>query len=294
VQEFELVGYSPQMTAFPKVQKAYKNMPLTDVVQDLVQTYLPGLQVPLQINAPSRGICGNDRMPFNLNGTQIHKAIRQTLLRAASTTDTSSAYVFFENNKALIVDTIANLLATQLGNAGELRTFYQKPMGQNFLQDQRDQNFIIQALVEESRVDKTAVVQAETVESRPFDKLTKQDPFGMGQGAGGGASTYMNIPYNIMRPPTWLEEVLPQRKRAAAAVDQQSATFSVALNPYVTVGESVMLHTLAPGGDTNTPVEDTLAGESLAIEVRHTVDITKKKMQGVTTCKAIKGSMDIF
>jgi hypothetical protein len=292
-QELEIVGYSPQMTSFPKVQRSYVNQPGTDIVTDLVNTYLQPLLVPFRVDAPSRGIMGSDRMPYTLNGTQIHKAIRQTLLRAVSTLDLSSAYVFFENNRALIVDTLVNLQTKAMAQSFQEtdRHYFQRPLGENFLRDVAWQNRIVLSLHEETRVDKTMTVQAEVQESRPFDIATNQffkDAIGEGSPA-----SYANIPYNILRPPTFLAGALPERKRAAAAFDQQSLTIHVSLNPALTVGEGFFVESLLPGSQTQDH-PGVFAGNLLATEVRHAVDFTRKKMTATTTCKGVTGDMSIF
>lgn len=288
VQNYQLVGYSPHMTNFPKVQKAYKNKTGTGVARDLIESFLKPIK-PLVVRAASKGMLGSDRMPYNINGVQIHKAIRQTLLRSASTKDKSSAYVFFENNKELVIDTLENLLKE--GLQSPVATYYQRPMGQDFLRDAALQNFIILSLQEESRVDATSTAQDQTQSVRPFDVFSNL--FKPKKDGKGDASTYLNLAYNILRPPTHLAEVMPERKRIAGKFDQQSATIVVPLNPELTVGKGFAVQTLAPGGDTGEAVLDQLAGPLLATEVRHMVDLTKKRMQGTTVAKGVRGGADV-
>src|SRR6185295_4871836 len=94
--EYKITGYSPHMTKFPKVQRSFKEVPATGVAASLISEFLSPLK-GLVIGAPARSVVGNQMMPYNINGVQIHKAVRSVLSRAASSTDKSSAYVWFEN-----------------------------------------------------------------------------------------------------------------------------------------------------------------------------------------------------
>jgi hypothetical protein len=189
-----------------------------------------------------------------------------------------------------VVDTLENALEKALSSP--VATYYQRPMGQNFLNDQVLQNFIIMSMVEESRVDAMATAQAKSQKVQPFDIFSNKME---GKSAGKGkASTYLNIAYNMLRPPTHLAKALPERKKVASAFDSQSATIHVALNTALTVGCGFEVETLAPGGDTDEPVKDDISGPLMAVEVRHSVDLTKKKMQGTTTVKGVKGNMDAY
>lgn len=288
-QVYKLTGYSPHMANpqnFPKVQQAFKGMTATDVVQSLVGKYLPGLIKPLVIDAPSRGPLGNDKMPYNINGIQIWKAIRSTLLRGSSTKDPSSAYVMFENRDALKVDTLENLVNKAVATEGSNITFFQRPMGKNFLLDVANQPLVIIALKEESRSDRTTTVQNDNQANRIFDI------FGNAFSATGekGASTYNNIPYNSLRPRTFAPDFLDLRKKVAGEFDSQSVTVQVSLNTDVTVGEGFNVETLAPAGDTETPVPDNVAGPLLAVEVRHSVRVNENRMQGTTTARGVRGT----
>src|SRR5882757_4230934 len=144
--EYKITGYSPHMTKFPKVQKSFKEVPATGVAASLINEFLSPLK-PLVINAGARSVMGNSMMPYNINGVQIHKAIRSVLARAASTTDSSSAYVFFENQYNMVIDTLENMMNN--AQSSQTATFYQRPMGQNFLRDVALQPFIILAMKEE-------------------------------------------------------------------------------------------------------------------------------------------------
>jgi hypothetical protein len=283
--EYKITGYSPHMTKFPKVQKSFKEVPATGVAASLINEYLSPLK-GLVIGAPARSIVGNSMMPYNINGVQIHKAVRSVLTRAASTSDTSSAYVWFENQFNMVIDTLENLMNKAQGS--QVATFYQRPMGQNFLLDVARQPFIILAMKEESR--------ANAAESSLDNKnaINTLDLFSsaFSKGKTGGATSYMNLPYNILRPPTFLKSVLDARKTMAGKFDSQSATIQVSLQTDVTVGLGINIETLAPAGDTDEAVLDSISGPLLATEVRHTVQLNKQKMQGMSTIKGVKGNID--
>lgn len=284
-QVYKMTGYSPHMTSFPKVQKAFKGMTATDVAKDLVGQFL-SVQKPLMIGAPSKGPLGDGTMPYNINGIQIWKAIRGTLLRGASTKDASSAYTIFENQFNLVIDTLENLTNKAFANPNV--TFFQKPMGGNFLTDVALQPLVILALKEESRINQTAQAQDQSA-TRVFDYFSNQFT-GSGEN---GASTYMNIPYNSLRPRTFAPDFMAARKAAASKFDSQSVTVLVSLNTDVTVGQGFAVDTLAPAGDTSTPVPDGISGPLLATEVRHTVRLNEKRMQGQTTARGVKGTQGL-
>lgn len=283
--EYKITGYSPHMVKFPKVQKSFKEVPATGVASALISEFLSPLK-GLQIDAPARSIVGNQMMPYNINGVQIHKAIRSVLARAASTKDNSSAYVWFENQFNMVIDTLENMMNKAVGS--QVATFYQRPMGQNFLRDVALQPFIILAMREDSRVN-----SAETVLDNK-NAVNTLDIFSSAfkKGATGGATSYMNLPYNILRPPTFLAGVLSDRKNVAGKFDSQSATIQVSLQTDVTVGLGFNIESLAPPGDTDQVVLDEISGPLLATEVRHTVQLNKQKMQGMSTIKGVKGNVD--
>lgn len=281
--EYRITGYSPHMTNQPKVQKAYKEQTATSVAQDLVQTFLSPSK-GLVINAPSRGLVGNQFMPYNINGVNIHKAIRSVLSRASSTKDQSSAYLFFENQFNMVIDTLENLQNTALNNP--VATFIQRPMGKNFLLDQAIQPFVIMALKEDSRVSSTDNILNDKQATNVFDLFGQTFQKGQTQ----NAATYLNIPYNMLRPPTFIADFLNQRKKIAGQFDSQIITIQVSLNTDVTVGKGFAIDTLAPAGDTNIPVPDAVSGPLIATEVRHTVQFSGSKPQGVTTAKGSRGA----
>jgi hypothetical protein len=284
-QVYSMTGYSRHMTSFPKVQKSFKGMSATDVAQSLVGQFL-STDKPLVIGAPSKGPLGDGTMPYNINGIQIWKAIRSTLLRGASSKDQSSAYTIFENQFNLVIDTLENLTNKAFASPGP--TFFQKPMGRDFFLDVALQPFVIVAMKEESRINQTAQAQDASA-TRVFDVF---DNSFSGKGEG-GASTYMNIPYNSLRPRTFAPDFMGARKAAASKFDSQSVTVLVSLNTDVTVGQGFSVETLAPSGDTTEPVLDQISGPLLATEVRHTVRLNEKRMQGQTTAKGVKGTQGL-
>jgi hypothetical protein len=229
---------------------------------------------------------GNSMMPYNINGLQIHKAIRSVLSRAASSTDTSSAYVFFENQFSMVIDTLENLMNKAVGS--QVATFYQRPMGTNFLTDVAIQPFIILAMKEDSRVNSAATVLDNQNATNTLDLFSSA----FQKGQTGGATSYLNIPYNILRPPTFLANVLGARKNMAGMFDSQGATIQVSLQTDVTVGLGFNVQTLAPPGDTDQVVLDDISGPLLCTECRHTVVVNKQKMQGMSTLKGVKGNVD--
>lgn len=280
---YSIYGYSRHMTRFPRVQKAYRELPATGIAQDLVNSFLSP-DKPLLVRAPSKGVLGNDHMPFNVNGVQIHKAIRAVLERAVSSVDPSSAYVFFENNKNMVVDTLENMINTM----SPVATYYQRPLGQDFLRDMVLQNFVILSLREDSRIDVTSNVLADNQQVNPFDVFSHANT-GRVVGEKSLVSTIMNIATNALRPPTNLSQVLPERKKIAGDFDSQSLTIHVPLNPALTVGSGFAVELLAPAGDTDVPTRDTISGTHLATEVVHTVNLGQRRMQGTSTVKGSRG-----
>lgn len=285
VATYDLVGYSKHMTKHPKVQKAYRDKTATSIAQDLINTFLSP-DKPLKIGDPSRGMLGNLHMPYNVNGVQIHKAIRSVLARAASSKNTSSLYTYFEDNKNLVIDTLDNLLEQALANP--VATYYQRPMGQDFMRDMVLQNFIILAMKEHNRVDLTAQVQTKNTRAQPFDlfsTLTKPKDHGERD----KISSYLNLVYDSLRPPTHMAQVMPDRSKRAGEFDSQALTIHVPLNTALTVGKGFKVETIAPAGDTNTAVPDKVSGPLLAMEVRHTINLTQDKMMGTSTVRGTKG-----
>jgi hypothetical protein len=281
---YKLVGYSSHMTKHPKVQRAYVNQTATNVTRDLIQTYL-GPQKGLQIGAPSVGLLGNENKPYNINGIAIHKAIRSTLLKAVSGADPSSAYVFFENQHNMVVDTLQNLINTQSGNGP---TFYQRPMGKDFLRDVAIQPFIMISFREESRMNRTSGLQSEEQATNLIDHFSNQ----FKKGKTGGAFSYNNMHVDSLAPPNFLHQVMEKRRKVAGDFDSQSLTVHVALNTDVTVGRGFNAEIQAPRGDLNSDAVKLadVSGPLLATEVRHTVMLDQRqKMTGTTTAKGVKG-----
>lgn len=279
---YKATGYSPHMTSFPVVQKSYIGTTATGIVSDLFGM-LPAIK-GLSINAPSMGPLGSTDAPYQINGIQIWKAIRSTLLKGASSVDPSSAYTMFENNKGIVVDTLEHLLDQALAAGGPV--YFQRPLGGNFFVDAMQQQFTIIDLKEETRVDSTATAQ-DQVATNTIDFFSNA----FGKGATGGASTYFNLAYNLLQPATLAKNFMAARKQIASAFDSQSVTIRVPLNPAVTVGGAFTVNTLAPIGDTNTAVPDLLSGPLLATEVRHVVDLSLPRMQGQTIAKGVRGGI---
>lgn len=284
-QVYTITGYSPHMRNFPKVQKSFKEQTATDVVSSLINQYLSPLK-SVVVGAPSRSIMGNQMMPYNINGVQIFKAIRSVLGRAASTVDSSSAYVLFENQYNLVIDTLENLM--NKAASSQTATFYQRPLGINFLNDVALQPFIILALQEDSRVNAAAADLDTQNAVNTIDLFSSAFQKGQTQ----GATSYLNIPYNILRPPTFIANFLSNRKNVAQKFDSQSATIQVSLQTDVTVGAGINVETLAPPGDTDQAVLDDISGPLLVSELRHTVQMNKGKMQGLSTIKGVKGNLN--
>jgi hypothetical protein len=281
---YKLVGYSWHMTRHPKVQRSYVNQTATNIVSDLIGSYLSP-QKGLLLGAPSVGLLGNENKPYNINGIQIHKAIRSTLLKAVSGADPSSAYVFFENQFNMVVDTLQNMVQTQSGNGP---TFYQRPMGKDFLRDVAIQPFIMLNFKEEARMNRPSTIQGENQATNVVDHFSNF----FKKGATGGASTYNNMHVDGLAPPNLLSQVMAARRRVAGNFDSQSITVHVALNTDVTVGRGFTVEVQAPRGDLNDDAVKlaSVSGPLLATEVRHTVMLDQRqKMTGTTTAKGVKG-----
>lgn len=281
---YKLIGYSPHMTKFPKVQRSFQYQPATSIAQNLIQQYL-GPNKPISVKAPSGGILGNMHMPYNLNGIQIHKAIRSTLLQATSTKDTSSAYLFFENQHEMVIDTMQNMISNMSGGP----KFYQRPLGKDFFQDVAIQPFVILSMREESRANRPSQIQGENQATNVIDQFTNQYTKGKG-----GASTYNNMMTDALKPLTMLPQVMEARRKMAGAMDSQALTIHIALNTDVTVGRGFHVEVQSPAGDTDDTVKlASISGDLLATEVRHTVNLDQsQKMSGTTTVKGVKGDME--
>lgn len=278
---YTLTGYSRHMTRFPRVQKSYRELTATDVASDIVRSFLSP-DKPVSVRDPSRGVLGNQHMPYNVNGVQVHKAIRSVLERAAGK---GSAYVMFESRSAMVIDTLESMLDRAFSSP--LFTYAQRPLGRDWLRDQVQQGLTILSLREESRSDKTDLVQSLNQEVNPLDFHSQTiERTRTGEGL---PATIMNIVYDSMRPPTHLAQVLPERKTVAAAFDSQSLTIHVPLNVELTVGDGFAVDLTAPRGDTSFSERDTVSGPMLATEVRHRVDMGRQRMAGTTTIKGTKG-----
>lgn len=285
-QTYYLTGYSPHMKNHPKPQRSYRDMPGTSIAADLINTYLKPVK-PLVIGDVSKGLMGNKHMPHNINALGIHNAIKMTLLRSASSKNKASAYVFFENRKNLVIDTLDNLADKAKANPNI--TFYQRPLGQDFLRDAMFQNFIIINMKEESRVDATDTTQDQEQQARPFDMFGLATK--LGGALSGKASSNFQIPMNVLRTKSFMDEVIPARAKSAAKFDSQSVTIQVPYNTALIVGEGFAVETLAPAGDTESVVLDKISGPLLATELCHHVDLTRKRCQGLTTVRGVKGNI---
>lgn len=288
VAVYNMVGYSRHMLNLQKVQQSFKNMSPTDVAGSLIGKL--GADKPLSIGSAARGSVGNKDMPFNINGLQIFKAIRLALLRGASQNDASSAYVFFENNKQLVVDTLQNLLNKAMNDW--VGPYFQAPMGRNFLLDVARQQFQILSYREEARTDATATAQAGNQTMNMVDMFsnsfkTLNQSFG---GASGAPSSAANIPYNSARPPTFAQNFMGARRFAAGQFDSQALTIRVPGNPALTVGHGFFAELMSPLGDTDIMEPELISGPFLTTEVRHHVDVTQNRMQFTTTARGARGS----
>ena len=280
---YKMVGYTWHMTRFPKVQRAYKNQTATSIAQNLIQQYLSPNK-GITVGSSSMGMLGDEKMPYNINGITIHKAIRSTLLKGVS--GTGSAYLYFENKDQIVIDTLEHLIASRSG--GE--TFFQRPMGKDFLQDVATQQNVMLSFREESRMNRPSQLQSEGSQTRAYDMFSN-----MFKGGGGGkGNSYNNISVDGLRPMAhkMLFNALAARRKAAGAADAQAITIHIPLNTGLTVGRGFNVEVQAPSGDLN---DDSVrlasvSGPMLATEIRHTVNLDQgKKMSGTTTAKGING-----
>lgn len=278
---YKLIAYSPHMTKFPKVQRAYKNQTATSIAQNLIQQYL-GPNKGVVVGSPSMGVLGDEKMPYNINGVSIHKAIRSTLLKGVSST--GSAYLYFENQHEIVIDTLEHLIASRSG--GE--TFFQRPLGKNFLLDVATQQNVMLSFKEESRMNRPAQLQSEGTQTRAYDMFSNA----FKGGGGSGGNSYNNLSLDSLRPPSFLFNAMAGRRKAAAAADAQAMTIHVPLNTGLTVGRGFNVEVQSPSGDLD---DDSVrlasvSGPLLAVEVRHTVNLDQsQKMSGTSTAKGISG-----
>lgn len=284
MRTYALTGYSPHMMLFPRVQRSYRERTGTDVARDIVESFLSPVK-PVVVRSPSRGVFGSDHMPYTVNGVQVYKAIRAVLDRCVSTSD-PSAYVLFENNKNMVIDTLLGMRDRALSNP--VATYYRRPMGIDWMADQVMQNFNILKMREDARADMTQSLQDVSQVVNPFDAFS-HDLNRVVTGIESVVSSSLNVLYDAMRPPTHLASVMADRKSSASDFDAQSITIQVPLNPEVTVGSGFAVRTLSPAGDTGEPTPDTISGSLLATEVRHTVDMMAEAIQGLTTVRGTRG-----
>lgn len=271
-------GYSNHMFNLTKVQKAYRDQPMHQVVADLVG--MLGASKGLDVRATAKNMAGNKHMPYNVNGTQIMKAIRGAMLHSASAKDDSSAFTLFENRTSLVLDTIENMLNNNSGGP----TYTQRVLGTDFLRDVALQQYTIISWREDARVDMTTRQQDFKQATKAFDVFsTKLQTTGDNP-----ASTYASIPYNSIRPPSYAKDYMSKRSTKAGEADSQSITIKVPLNPSLTVGTGVTIDIQAPLGDTDQSSQDPISGPFLIAETRHDVDMSKRRMQGTTSIRCIR------
>ncbi len=293
---YNITAYSPQMVRLPIVIKSFKNITGTAAITQLVNQYIQPPK-PFVAQSQSQNQLGTDQQPYIINGIQIYQAIKSIMTRSQASNDPASAWMFFENQHNLILDTMGHLISS--ASAGSTSTFYQRPLGMNFLKDQALQQFDILAMEEKSRVNTVDQVQGTNQTVDTFDVLTnifKSTNFSQA-GSGGiqasAASIRNFLPMNGMGADTGAENFVAPRKLAAGTYDSQSITVHVAYNPTITVGLGAAIKTLVAAGDTITPVPDGLAGTGVVTEVCHAVNFLSEKMQGTTTLTLLKsGSAD--
>lgn len=278
---YNITGYSPHMMNLEKVQRSFRNIPMTDAISRIVNEILSP-EKPLNILAAAKNLTGDKNMPYNINGVQVFKAIRQLMLGSASAVDESSAYVLYETHKKLVLDTLENMLT----RVGQGPTYYRKPMGVDFLSDQAKMQFNIIAYREDSRADKSESI-GENQSTRVFDifsNIFNATPFGDGKPV-----EFASLAYNSMRVPSFAQDFMAKRRKIAGQFDSQSITAQVPLNTELDVGEGVNVELLAPLGDTNEPKLASISGPLLIVELRHTLNLGQPGIQGVSTFRACKG-----
>jgi len=284
---YKMTGYPTYMANLIRIQQSFKDQPATSVAQNIAGQ----MGIPAQIKAPSKGVAGNSRVPFQINGVQGFKAVKQALLHAASSVDNSSVYVFYANQYGVYIDTLEHLENTMTSVA----MFFQRPMGAHWKNDVASQNMIILTYKEERRIDATQQIQSGAQQTRTYDFFSMSFNAGQttsdGSSGGGKASTYHNIPYDSMGPPNFTKDIAAPRKRAASLFDSQALTVHVMLHTEVSVGLGFTAKILAPT-TTNPPqpVLASISGLLLCTEVCHRVDFTKARPQGTSTIRGVKGT----
>jgi len=291
VQLYDITGYSPHMNNLPIITKSFKNVTGTNAISTLVGQW--GVAKPFKVGLEATNMLGTDKHPYIVPGLQIMHAIKAIMSRTQG--DTSSAWVLFENQYNLILDTIEHLRST----ATPEFTYIQRPLGSNFIQDQVTQQLTIIEYKEDTRYNVTNTIQSKNQTMQTFDRHTLQyltkavQGMGFGGGGGGGASMFRHfIPQNSNAPPTGAEKFMPQRKSMAGILDSQSITIMVALNTFLTVGLGCAVDILRPAGDTDSVALDNISGSGLMTELRHRVHLRGEKMQGTTTTKILKAGVE--
>jgi hypothetical protein len=299
-----IVAYSKHMSNLPVIERSYKNVTALDAVQDLIKTYMKP-EKELDIRAPSKGMVGNENVPFTVNGIQVHKAIRSLLLRAYSTKDESSAYMIFEDSKKIVIDTLENMVNTARQECSDLTDeddtfFYKRVLGHDFATDVKTQQTNIVAMKEHTRVDSTRTAQSSQQATNIFDLFTgefktiknKFDENGK-KTEGGTPTINNNIPYNTLRPPTHAKDFMASRKYIASVADSQDLTIHVPFNSSVEVGKGIKVDLPKIIGDAqkaeDDPLYEEIDGVLLVSEICHRVSLRDKKMQGTTTMRGIGG-----
>ena len=292
VKAYQMQGYSPQMFSLSRIQKAYRDMPMTDVITDLVGNL--NLAKPFKNRAPAMNMAGNQNMPWMVNGQQVFQAIRNAMLASSSSVDSSSAYILFENRYNLVLDTLENMLNNPVSSGA---AFWQRHLGTDFLNDPMLQQSTLITYHAEKMLDTTSMVQAQSQGTRTFDLFSHgfEDVSSLLQGAagiffggqGGKQTSFNSIPYNSLRPPTYAQQYSSKRRTMASQFDTTSLTIHVPLNPLVTVGTQVNLHLFGALGDIQDQ-PNPQDGSIIITENRHTVDFMRSRMQGTTTSKGIQ------
>src|SRR5688500_3485675 len=122
--------------------------------------------------------------------------MRLFMRSSTSAVNASSAYVIFENNKCMVLDT----LEIHLRNVENGPTYYHLPLGVDFLRDVARQQFTILKAIEDSRVDATSEQQSRSQTTKVWD-LFSQAFDDKGSGGGGGSSVFNSMQYNGTRAP---------------------------------------------------------------------------------------------
>lgn len=284
---FTATGFSSHMMNLQRVQKSFRNVPMHSAIEQIVSDVLSPAK-SLTVRAPARNMTGDQRMPWTVNGQQVFKALRHLMHASASSVDKSSAYILFENNKNLVLDTLENLSS----KAGAGPTYFQRQLGTSFLNDSALQQFTILAAQEESRADAAATAQDANQTTRVVDIFNTAFK-NVDTGSAGKASAIASLAYNSMRVPSFMQDVMAARRQVAGKFDSQALTIMVMLNPALDVGAGFNAQMSAPPGDTDESSLDRVSGPLICTRLRHTVDLTRRTAgdgpQAVTTVRGCKG-----